>query len=319
MLERKDKKALVLLTDQKGYQLTEHAVAIAVLTQKSFNHCIIFCNDFVADSKCRLVSEASKRGISVEFRQVSAESSIGTSENHKHSNSHVTPTALLKMRALNSLKNEFSRALYVDGDVLLMRDMDIGKIAFEGYPIAAVYDIATVGNIARHHEFFERCAHFGRSPHYFNTGLIAADLQAWSSDLVMSFDKAAAKHNLSCDYEENCGNIDQCVWNIVFERNWKRLSLSWNLQAIAMFSERWEYASVRHYVGKTKFIPFVGWRNDQRDIYLLNEARAILGLGTIGTTWAPVVRELNKIRNRKANRMVCEAIESIELMFAQKM
>jgi lipopolysaccharide biosynthesis glycosyltransferase len=313
------KTAFVYLTDKRGYNLTEHAVAAAMVTQKTTTDLIIFCAGFEPEANSRLMTEATKKGFSLEFRQACQPAAlVGRYVANGH-HAHVTSTTLLKMNVLDTLSKEYERALYLDGDVLLMEAVDLESIDFEGAPIAAVYDIAKVGGLSTELDFYKNCADHNRSPHYFNAGVIAVDFARWDPSFIEKYNQEVRRHAVSCDYKTECSCEDQCAWNRAFERVWKRLPLNMNFQACAMFSQRWHYASVRHYVGKTKFIPFKAWRNDEKDIDLLNKARKILGLhtfGMVGTRW---IRALNVVRNRNQTKVVCEAIDRVETMYSEKM
>jgi lipopolysaccharide biosynthesis glycosyltransferase len=313
------KTAFVYLTDKRGYELTEHAVAATMITQKTKADLIIFCAGFQPRTDCGLTSAARELGFKLEFRQaVTSQDLVGQYvANGPHA--HVTSTTLLKMNVLDALSKEYDRAIYIDGDVLLMESMDVEKIDFGEAPIAAVYDIAKVGGLSTERDFYKSCAEHGLSPHYFNAGVIAANFARWNPSFVEKFNEEIRRHAVNCDYKENCSCDDQCAWNRVFERMWKRLPLTMNIQACAMFSERWEYASVRHYVGKTKFMPFKAWRNDEKDIDLLNKARKILGLPAFGIWGARWVRAANVARHRNQTKLVCEAIDRIDIMYSEKM
>jgi Glycosyl transferase family 8 len=160
---------------------------------------------------------------------------------------------------------------------------------------------------------------FGRSPHYFNFGVIAVNFANWNPHYVHRYREAVKSHALNCDYKTDCGTNDQCAWNMTFERSWRRLPLTMNFQATAIFSERWSSSTVRHYVGRSKYIPFKPWRNDVKDTTLINEARDILGVGPVGLPCSKIIRALNVIRNRKKTEAVGQAIGRIEAMFCEEM
>ncbi|MDE1901940.1 MAG: hypothetical protein KGI37_09895 [Alphaproteobacteria bacterium] len=322
------KTALLFLTDERGYSLTEQAVAAAIVTQKTTRHIVVSCVGFMPPDNSRLAVAAEKQGFNLEFRAISKFDEGKLPYRAEGAHAHVTSAALLKMAAMDSIAGEFDRAVYLDGDILLMEDVNIEKIDFEDYPVAAVYDIATVGgmstevdaggNISKS-DFYDNCVKNGRSPHYFNSGVIAADFSKWQDNFIVNFNSFVGAHSTNCDYINKCGCMDQCAWNRVFERSWKRLPLMMNFQACAMFSERWQYAAIRHYVGRAKFMPFKGWRNDARDTRLINQARQLLGLPPVGAGWSHFVRALNVWRNRRQNILTCEAISRVEKMYAEKM
>lgn len=316
--------AFVLLTDERGLALTQQAVAMGVLTQKTTKKFIIFCAGFMPDPNSRLVTAARKKGVVVEFRPISSKPCDGVqfrTGDNRHN--HVTPTAILKIHAIDSLSTEFDRVMYMDNDVLLMQDINIEKIDFEGFPIAAAYDIAKVGDID-HKSFHERCADKGRSPHYFNAGVIVSECKQWKHEFIHRYVHFLKLHKENCDYQEDCSCRDQCVWNLAFERNWKRLPLFMNLQACAMFSRRWKHAAVRHRCGKAKFIPYRPWRSDWREISLVNKGRKLLGEPTFGFTWLCFLFSFNAWRlrlltHRKWIREVEEAADKADSLSCKTM
>ena len=313
------KSALVFLTDQRGFELTEHAAAAALITQGSIRHIIVFCVDFLPLEQTRLQEQAKNRDFAFEYRPIDGVCSARVGYVASDAHSHVTSAALLKMAALNALSTEFDRALYVDSDVLLMQDFELAKIDFGGAAIAAVYDIARSGGLSSDPDFFERCAAYGRSPHYFNSGVIAVDFARWNAHYVLQYNLALLEHAKRCDYKADCSSTDQCAWNRVFERAWKRLPLTLNLQACAMFSYHWTDAVVRHYVGPVKFIPFRAWRNDALDTVLLNQARRVIGLPPLGYWPARLVKSINAVRNYQFAKAADAAIFRIQQMYIEPM
>ncbi len=98
----------------------------------------------------------------------------------------------------------------------------------------------------------------------------------------------------------------------------KRLPLSMNFQSTAMFSRGWHSAIARHYVGKAKFLPYRAWRNDSKDSQLLNQARRMLGLSSIGSHgWPRLARMLNVTRYRMGGHGLDDGLTRIEDMFGR--
>ena len=310
---------LVFLTDERGLLLTEHAAAAAVVTQGYVPRMIIFCIGFLPIQPSILQTAAKARGFTVEYRTLAVAEGITDGYEAIGPHAHVSSATLLKMAALHAISKEFDRALYLDGDVLLMQPFDVGSIEFDGATIAAVYDMAWAGASSTELDFFSRCDANGRSPHYFNAGVIAADFTNWNDELPRQYDAYLQDHAKSCDYKVNCGCPDQCAWNRTFESKWKRLPLTFNFQAYAIFSELWTTAAVRHYVGPTKFLPFKPWRNDSLDTQLLTKARSILGLPAIGMPLAGLARSLNRIRHGRTIEETNQALVRIGQLSRQAM
>lgn len=310
-----DRCALVFVTDRRGLELTRHAIASAAVTQRSVRKSILFCVDFLPEDDKGLLDGAFARGMQVEMRPLAKMALPIADGRGDGAHNHVSATATLKIHAMASLVGEFDRLLYLDGDVLLMQDIGLPELEFAGKPIAAVYDIAKVGELPGSGGFHANCLANGVSPHYFNSGVIAMDCTAWNDSYFDRYLAFAKAHESFCPYQADCSCRDQCTWNAAFEKNWHRLPLTMNLQACAMFSYRWDVAAVRHYVGREKFIPPHRWRNDRQDILLLNQARSMLDLPLLKLRGNAAARDLNRWRHHSATKTVEQAIGRVELMY----
>lgn len=306
------KTAVVLVTDQRGLLLTQHAAAAALQSQTAKHDYWIFCDGFFPPNSDALISSAQRLGINLTYAPIT-----DTSVEEHNLLSHVSSTTMLKFAAIAKLIPSYERVLYIDGDVLLMKEFGLQSIDFESHAIAAVYDIAECAAITCA-EFNENCLKSGQSPHYFNAGVIAVDSAKWNTEeLQPLYSELCRQHRSFCGYKTNCASSDQCAWNLLFSKDWKRLPLTMNFQACAMFSEKWKYATARHYVGKNKYLPYKPWRNDEADIRLINEARSLLGLPPRRTFALTAIRQLNNWRNRRQNAIFCEAIDYIEKRYAE--
>lgn len=305
--------AILWVTDERGFNLAEHSVAVALLTQRA-TPCLIFCVGFEPPASTNLALAARRLGVSVEYRPLKKRETTEKLHRGKGAHKHVSSAATLKMDAVWSLKGEFDRALYVDSDVLLMEDFGLEAVDFEGFALAAVYDLGKVGELGDDTGFHSRCEENGLSPHYFNAGVLATDLAALSEKHVEAYQKALIDHFNRCGYNPTCSCNDQCAWNMTFEGAWKRLPLSHNFQACAMFNKGWQQAKARHYVGSAKFIPLRKWRNDRRDTALIREAQILLGLSPAKKAGLGIVRYLNVLRNSAARRNAGRAVARVEEM-----
>jgi lipopolysaccharide biosynthesis glycosyltransferase len=305
------KSAYVYLTDERGLALTRFSIVAAMLTQAEDLEFVLFCAGFRLNKNDSLMNAATKLGRSLDVHYLDRIKGDPT-------NTHVTSTATLKVNGLDFLSKNYDRLLYLDSDVLLFDEFGVNSIDFEGYSIAAVYDIAECGGMTDP-EFLANCGINGCSPHYFNAGVIAIDCAKWRSDFLVAYRQIEEKHRYACPYKNSCRCVDQCIWNLMFERNWKRLPLYFNFQACAIFSKSWKYSIVRHYVGAKKFWPLNPFRNDARDIALLNRCASILGNTIDSKWWYPLARWLNNIRNRRYNSIVLNAISYVEDLYAKEM
>lgn len=306
--------AIAYVTDARGYELVRHSAVSVMLTQGARHDVHIFCNGFLPAADDTLHAAAERAGVTLRCSPID-----DIDPGAIRFGSHITRTSLLKLDAIDALCDSYDRILYLDGDVLVFRDLALGEIAMDGHPVAAVHDIAECGGITDP-EFRANCARTGRSPDYFNVGVMVVDCRGWRAapGLHRRYHDLLRAHAEACDYKAACTTSEQCAFNILFERNWKRLPVTFNLQSCAMFSERWSSAAVRHYVGSRKFLPARPWRTDARDLGMLERVRIELGLPAVGRPGTAAAYALNRLRNRATVRTVTAALADIELMASRR-
>ncbi len=173
-----------MVTDQRGYWLAEHAAAVALITQRATRTVLIFCVGFSGEPEGRLTAAAAARGFSLTFRTL--QPSAFSTDVSKGYHSHVCQHCIAEAPRVEFLREEFDRAMYIDSDILLMEDLRIENVEFEGHPIAAVYDIGMVGALYDSADFYQICEQHGRSPHYFNSGMMIVDFAKWRDDFRAS-------------------------------------------------------------------------------------------------------------------------------------
>lgn len=301
---------IAYVTDARGYELVRHSAASVLLTQRTPHDLHVFCNGFMPAADDTLRAAAERAGVLLRFNPID-----DIDPGAIRFGSHITRTSLLKLDAIDALCDSYDRILYLDGDVLVFRDLALGEIDLGAHPIAAAHDIAECGGITDA-DFRANCTRTGRSPNYFNVGVMVVDCRGWRAErgLRERYHALLRAHAETCDYKAGCTTSEQCAFNILFERNWKRLPQTFNMQSCAMFGERWSAAAVRHYVGSRKFLPARPWRTDARDHALLDRIRAELGLPPVGRPGRTAAYALNRLRNRAMVRTVTDALAEIELM-----
>jgi choline dehydrogenase-like flavoprotein/lipopolysaccharide biosynthesis glycosyltransferase len=307
------RNAVVYVIDEKGYELARHAAASFILTQFNFQDMHVFCHKFMPSRKDRLINVGEENGVRVHIEpiddpQIEKLDCIG----------HITHTAHLKLKSVEMISHAYDRVLYVDYDLLFFEQIFLEKIDLEGFPIGAVYDIAVSSGMTDA-DFIQNCLKNNRSPHHFNSGLMLFDCSQWDYKSKEKYMQLLDEHQVKCDYMKKCLQNDQCIINRLFENNWKRLPLAFNMQASAKFTGKWAHASVRHYQGTRKFLPVRPWRNDSRDIRLIRRIRKALGYNDPWRFPLGILFRLNGRRNMvKADRS-SKAIADVELMFSQPM
>lgn len=187
-------------------------------------------------------------------------------------------TALFKADALDGLTKQYDYVFYIDGDTLTFDDLDLESLA--GFPelFAACMDLSVTAAVDDP-EFHRNCTEHGISPDYFNSGVIFINSAEWISGGAFDrYKQHLARHKGGCLYIRNCVLRDQCAWNRTVDGNWRRLPTSMNVQKIAMHTDTWRDAKVRHYTGKKKFIPVRNHTCDRKEFALLRALSRESGL-----------------------------------------
>jgi lipopolysaccharide biosynthesis glycosyltransferase len=305
------KSAAVYVVDKNGYELVRHAATSFLVTQSNFQDVHVFCHNFMPDPADRLIKIAQETGVQVHIEPID-----DPNLNEIKINQYTPRAALLKFKSVSQIAHAYDRVLYVDHDILFFEEVFLEEVDLEGFPVGAVYDLAEISGLANP-SFAQNCHNNNRSAHYFNTGLMLFDCSQWDRELEYRYLQLLEAHSLKCDYKTNCTTIDQCAFNRLFENNWKRLSLNFNMQACAIFTGGWAHASVRHYQGKKKFLPIQPWRNDSRDLRLIKRVRTALGYHDFLYPPCNIMYGLNAIRKKGNIERANIAITLAELMSSE--
>ncbi len=278
--------AFVYVTDERGFELARHSAMSLALSQHAPCSIHIFCHRFLPAPPTQFSQAMAKLQANVVFHDISDPAV----EQHQTC-LHVTTPSLLKPVAVARLVGQYDRIAYLDNDMLVFEDLMIGDIDFGSAPMAAVVDMDLTETGALHRS--RRTAGDGELDvlgGYFNSGFMVFESKSWrGGEFLAQYAAALDQHDIGCKYKIDCTSIEQCALNSVFERNWVRLPMSYNLQAGAKFTGAWKTAVVRHYAGGRKFIPVALFRNDSKDVSFLNKIRQAMGMPT---TPFPFVYEL---------------------------
>lgn len=303
------RNAAVYVTDQNGYELTRHAAASLILSQRDIPDVHIFCHRFAPDQTDRLIELGRENSVRVHLETIEDTRFID-----KGPKGRIPTTVFLKLSVVERLIPMYDRILYVDYDILFLNAIDIANITFDGHPVAAVYDLAHIGGRLEPN-FAECCREHGLSEHYFNAGFMLFDCARWDSRFTDTYQELVNAHQTSCGYTKGkCTTNDQCVFNMLFSDRWKKLPIHWNMQSCAKFTNQWTGAAVRHYQGAHKFLPARPWRNDARDTALLNQIRDALGYQDRLPALSSVLFPLNRIRKNREARWANTTIAQAEEM-----
>jgi lipopolysaccharide biosynthesis glycosyltransferase len=284
--------AFVYVTDERGFDLATQSALSLALSQRRPCDIHIFCYRFrpVLSPQLSRAFEALNGTLTLD---VVSDAAV---ERHQTCG-HVTTPTLLKISILDKLVRHYDRIVYLDNDILVFDDLSIEAVAFGDAPIAAVVDMDLSDTGVMRDTWWARRSSTDRGMRdYFNAGLLIFEARNWRHDEFHGrYAAALDQHDVSCGYKVDCTSIDQCALNSVFQDNWVKLPATYNMQAGAKFTRSWQVAAVRHYCGPRKFIPVAMFRNDLRDIRVLNRIRDVVGLPRLRL---PVLYEISFWINR---------------------
>jgi lipopolysaccharide biosynthesis glycosyltransferase len=269
------KRAFVYVTDECGFKLARHSAASLALSQSEPCDIHIFCYKFSPRDPPRLSDAMDVLRANLVFHDIG-----DTAVEEHQTHGHVTTPTLLKPLAVGKLVNNYDRIVYLDNDILVFDDLRTEMINFGRTPIAAVIDmdVSDTGWL-RHSTGYRDVGGTSIGGGYFNAGVMVFETKNFDlEEINRKYADALHQHDIACRYKVDCTSIDQCALNVIFENNWTRLPVSYNMQAGAKFTLEWKTTMVRHYCGTRKFLPVSLFRNDGRDVRCLNRIGLATGL-----------------------------------------
>lgn len=130
---------------------------------------------------------------------------------------HISAAAYLRISIPHLLDSSIKRAIYLDCDTVVLRDIsELWEVDMEGLPLAAVENISSKAYIT---------SGLPQSD-YFNSGVLLMDLDIWREEGLAKSVRAFIQ-----EHPEKIKYHDQCALNGVIAGRWKRLSLIWNHQS----------------------------------------------------------------------------------------
>jgi lipopolysaccharide biosynthesis glycosyltransferase len=276
--QRAMKLAFVYVIDERGFELATHSAISLVLSQRSPCDIHMFCYQFSPTLSSRLSAALAELRATLTLHPIRD----ALVEQHQTCG-HVTTPSLLKVSAIEKLVGQCDRVIYLDHDLLVFDDLKIEDIEFGDVPIAAVIDmdLSDTGAL-RHTKWSMGGGTEDDIDCYFNVGFMIVESKNWLRETYRNkYASALDRHDISCRYKIRCTSIEQCALNSVFEDNWIRLPVVYNMQASAKFTKSWRTALVRHYCGARKFLPIAMFRSDRRDVRFLNEIKRTMGLPAV--------------------------------------
>jgi lipopolysaccharide biosynthesis glycosyltransferase len=169
---------------------------------------------------------------------------------------HLPPAALFRLFLPELLPTGISRYLYLDTDVLVLRDLtDLLDSGLDGRAIAAVRD-PWIGNFGAPNGPPYTQLGVGPNTPYFNSGVMLIDRDKWASDDVTA-------QSLELLRQHRLPYADQCALNTVLCNSWTAIHPRWNTQpshatAKCHFDSAQEAGSISEAVSDPGILHFVG-------------------------------------------------------------
>ncbi len=155
---------------------------------------------------------------------------------------HITATAYLKLFMTEFFDESVSKALYLDSDLIVCRDIEaLWNTNVSGYAMAAVRD-HSLGYILDHP--------YVPPERYFNTGVLLVNVARWrQSGAPQQLIQYAEEHGRAGRFH------DQDVLNAVYSKETYPLGLEWNFQARMADSTAEELGLERQHFGAMRENP----------------------------------------------------------------
>jgi lipopolysaccharide biosynthesis glycosyltransferase len=266
--------AVAYVTDRNYHEMTLFSLASVALSHRKPLDFFLFQNKYAADVPARYCLSIEKLGHRLIVRQAPAYAPAETFS----TGTHLTPTAFVRVAAIEELSLAYQYVLYLDGDTLAFGDLKIEQ--FAGFPetAAACLDLS-ISTGFDDPSFAQNCMRNGVSPEFFNSGVLMINGKRWlETEALARFTHNLHRHSQSCAYLTSCLPNDQCALNLTLGFEFKKLPMAYNVQKSALQTRAWSTALIRHYTGKAKFMRVVPWRCDYREYKLLERICAETGL-----------------------------------------
>lgn len=289
--------AVVYVTDANYHELTLYSLASVARSHRAPLDLHLMQVGYDAAVDPAFARQINWYGHRLFVRRVSFEMPDKGSRGHAFWHAHVTDTTFLKAAAIESLAERYDYILYMDGDTLAFGDLCLDELVGFEEPVAACIDMSFVADDLRYRTTI--------SPYtFFNAGLLLVNMQEWRRcNIYGHFLGASSQHQNRCPYFATCEPNDQCALNMALDGCWRPLALTFNTQRATMHTRSWSHATVRHYIGRNKFLPMRLHRCDPREHDLLCSISQETGLPHPGafydgglSYWLNGIRRLRTVR-----------------------
>ena len=181
----------------------------------------------LSDENIKRFSEFNGRNVSVNTIKVELGELEHLHEFQKNGICQATPSALLKFKLPELFKN-YDKILYLDGDILVLGDLqELYDIELGSHFVAAAHDTG---------KLYSNKSIFKEIPDYFNSGVMLLNLlrcrQENITDALIATKKASTDMSL----------MDQNVLNTVFANNVKIIDIKYNFLLVNLLRSRGKWS-----------------------------------------------------------------------------
>jgi lipopolysaccharide biosynthesis glycosyltransferase len=302
----------IFVTDRRGLDLARFSIASFIYSQTSKPDLTLYCDGFALAPDDVLFRLAADAGFRFTARPISSAMYAASRTDH-----HISTTTYAKLAAAIDAAKSYDRVFYTDFDILYFAPLPLLTLDFQGFPLAAAFDVSETTSVTDRH-FEENCAASGVSKNYFNAGVLFIDAANCDlASLEAKYSEEVKKHDAHCLYKADCTTGDQCVWNTLFADNWLFLPISWNVQSSMRFTPAWQTAAARHYTGPVKFLPVRPWRSDAREAHYIRFLGSKLGHEVrAGALPFDLLFHLNGLRWRRSTTAITASIAEVNARIA---
>lgn len=274
---------VILVSDRGYHELSEFAIAALALNHSAPLHIHLYRDGYEAELNAKLHAYLAARGHSFATTSLPADmQQPGTSQLH----SHITRATLMKANAIELHSERAHRIVFLDGDVLTCRSVDLASVFSFQTTAAAVFDFVSYMSFDDQ-RLVEHTTRQGISSDYLNAGVLFIDAVRWRErDCFRRFIEYVERHAGFCPYRHDatwlyagdCKGADQCALNMTLENDWTPLDFTWNVQKTLRHTAWWRSAKLRHYTGFRKFLAASNVNRDRLEARLLREISRRVGL-----------------------------------------
>jgi len=254
--------AVVYINDRNYHEITMFSAASLCHFHKSPLDIHLFQVGYSQEPPEELRAYAASRGIRLITLPMSPEEAQLPSASLGNLHGHISSVTLLKAAAIERIAADHERIVYLDGDVLACREIDFAAAFAFTTSMAGVHDFVSYMPYDGQ-DLIGHATATGRSPDYFNAGLILISGPRWKDrSFGARYLAALESHATHCPwrhdehgaYPGGCKGADQCAFNIAAEHDWTPLDFRWNAQKPVRHTPVWRDAFLRHYTGPAKFL-----------------------------------------------------------------